>query len=127
MNPEQTKTRTFSIELRGEIPQYKKWFRIIRNEANQVVLDETDKVPMWEHQFAQIVKEKVGAKLSTDVDISVFIYTRKDNDSRRLSESILKVVEKYVTSGRVRNWTVRQVPVHGMPDVRCAFEITQRQ
>ena len=122
-----TKTRTFSVELRGEITQHKKWFKIMRDKDNRAFLEQTDRVPMWEYQFAQLVKEKVGKKLTSDVDISVFIYTRRDSDSRRLSESILKVIEKYVTSGKVRNWNVRQVPVHGMLDVRSAFEITERQ
>lgn len=121
-----TKTRTFSIELRGEIPQHKKWFKIMRDKTSRAYLEQTDRVPMWEYQFAQIVKQKVGTKLNVDVDLTVFIYTRRDSDSRRLGESILKVVEKYVTSGKVRNWSVRQIPVSGMLDVRSAFEISTR-
>jgi hypothetical protein len=125
MNPDQ-KTKTFSIEIRGEIPQHKKWFKIMRDKDNRAFLEQTDRVPMWEYQFSQLVKQRVGKKLTVDVDLSVFIYTRRDSDSRRLSESILKVIEKYVTSGKVRSWNVRQIPVSGLLDVRSAFEISPR-
>ena len=125
MRQEQT-TNTFSIELRGEIPQHKKWFKIMRDKENRTYLEQTERVPLWEHQFAQVIKARAGKKLSSDVDIDVYVYTRRDSSSRRLSESILKVVEKYVTSGKVRNWNVRQIPVQSMLDVRSSFEIKAR-
>lgn len=119
-------TQRFSITLGGELPQNQQWLKILKNEDGGFTLQPTEKVPLWEHQFAQEVKKVVDKKSRKDVDIKVTIYTRKNNDARRISDTIIKVVEKYVTYGKVRNWNVKQIAVTEMTEVHSTFEITER-
>lgn len=120
------KINRFSITLGGEIPQNQRWLKIFREEDDSFILKPTEKTPLWEHQFAQEVKKAVERKSRQDVDMKVIIHTRKDNDARRINDTLIKVVEKYVTYGKVRNWSVQQIPVKELIQVHSTFEITER-
>lgn len=119
-------TKRFSITLGGELPQNQSWLKILKNEDGGFTLKPTEKTPLWEHDFAQQVKKNIEHKSRKDVDLKVVIYTRKDNSARRLSDTIIKVVEKYITYGKVRNWNVKQIPVREMTEVHSTFEIIER-
>lgn len=82
-----------------------------------------DHTPIWEQQFEQLVRQQLPEKLDCDVEIVVSSYTRRNNDARRISEQIIKIVETYVTDGRVRSWSVRQRPAASFFTVNSIFHI----
>jgi hypothetical protein len=81
-------------------------------------------VSMWEQQFEKLVRKQFPEKLDCDVEISVSSFTRKNNDARRISEQVLRLIETYVTSGRVRSWSVVQRPADSFFTVHSVFRIT---
>lgn len=81
-------------------------------------------VSRWESQFERLVRRQLPEMLTCDVEISVLSFTRKNNDARRISEQVLRLIETYVTSGRVRSWSVVQRPAQSIMTVGSSFRIT---
>jgi len=78
---------------------------------------------MWEKQFADKFRNLIGKPMKGDAKVRVVLYTKKDSNSSRLSQTILKVVEKYCITGRVRHWEVEQKPADTLLNVRSEWTI----
>lgn len=122
MKPNQ-KTNTISFTMQGQVPLFKDWLNVERDAQGRIILIPTEKVSMWEKQFAQKFRELYEKPFTGDAKLSVMIYTKKDSDSSRLARTILKVAEKYCITGRVRHIDIQQKPTDTLLSVRSEWTI----
>lgn len=122
MKPNQ-KTNTISFTTQGQIPLFKDWLEVQQSAEDQFLINRKSKTSMWEKQFADKFRNLIGKPMKGDAKVRVVLYTKKDSNSSRLSQTILKVVEKYCITGRVRHWEVEQKPADTLLNVRSEWTI----